>query len=122
MTVGVGFGGTGGSGGGAGLNGGYLYVIASSGGGGGLYAGAIIGGGGIGGPGLARLRYRAISSGGERPPCPSLALRSRSAFIWRRTRRDSVFAVTALAVSSILVAIPLLPSLNSSSLISVRTC
>ena len=121
MTVGVGFGGTGGSGGGTDLNGGNLWVVASSGGGG-LYVGAIIGGGGIGGPGLARLMYRAISSGGDRPPCPSLALRSRSAFIWRHTRRNSVFAVTALAVSSILVAIPLLPCLNSSILISVRTC
>ena len=121
MTIGVGFGGTGGNGGGTGLNGGNLYVIASSGGGG-LYAGAINGGGGIGGPGLARLRYRAISSGGERPPCPSLALCSRSTLIWRHTRRNSVVAVTALAASSMFLAIPLLPSLNSSSLISVRTC
>ena len=120
MTVGVGFGGTGGNGGGAGLSGGHLYVNASSGGGG-LYEGAITGVGGIGGPGLARLMYRVISSGGDRPPCPSLALRSRSAFIWRHTRRNSAFAVTALAVSSILVAIPLLPCLNSSILISVRT-
>ena len=55
MTVGVGFGGTGGSGGGTCLSGGLLYVNASSGGGG-LYEGAITGVGGIGGPGLALAR------------------------------------------------------------------
>ena len=107
--------------GGNGFSGGNLYAIASSGGGG-LYVGAIIGGGGIGGPGLARFRYRAISSGRGGPSCPSLALRSRSTLIWLHTRRNSVVAVTALAASSMFLAIPLLPSLNSSSLISVRTC
>ena len=121
FTMGVGFGGTDGSGGGIGFGGGNLYVVASSGGGG-LYVGASIGGGGIGGPGLARFRYRAISSERGGVSRPSLALRSWSTLIWSHTRRNSVVAATALAASSMALAIPLLPSLNSSLLISVRTC